>query len=184
MATMTLKYDLDMEHLNPNDEECPIFKLHSFNNRHSSFTHPDDVEHGDIAFVLSYFEHGQCRWYRNGDGSDIYNMDPGGWDTTSVAGVLTIEDREWWDSRTHAERQSAADNWLEYYTSWANGEVYGIEAYRPLPDTTCSEGATHHHREVIYEETWGLIGDAEVKDAEREVRSMLRDAEELEIVHL
>lgn len=186
MATMEVTYDHDSEHLNPNEDDCPLFKLHSFNQRHNSFAHPDDLQrlygNDGIAFVLSYYEHGLGRWYRNGDGSDAFNMDPGGWDTVSVAGVLTIEDREWWDEQTPERRQEAADAWLTYYTDWMNGNVYFVEAWRDLPDTVCSEGATHHHRETIFDACGGYVGDSGLKDAEGEVRFMLKDGEELEVI--
>lgn len=183
MATMEITYDHDSSRLDPNADDYPLFKLRSFNSRHTAFMHPDNIDQGDIAFVLSYFEHGGFRWYRNGDFSDAFNLDPGGWDTVAVAGMLTIEDRETWDSWSDEDRQKAADAWLDYYNAWGNGEVYVIEAWRDLPDTVCSEGYTHHHREEIFEACGGIVGDDGIKWAEEEARSMLKDDEELEIVH-
>lgn len=141
MLKVTLNYDHDLE--NPCDYDG--WKLHSFCRRHASFKHPDDLGLGPIdpatglpkvnnpglrsklkhglAFYLSYFEHGNCIWFLNGE-------QPCGvefrWDGVRVAGLLV------WSSsakdlgpKTLDARRDDAAAFLKSYTSWCNGEAYG-----------------------------------------------------------
>lgn len=41
---LTIHQDEDAGHLDPFDEDSPLFKLHSFNDRDTHFTHPDQME--------------------------------------------------------------------------------------------------------------------------------------------
>jgi len=102
--------------------DCPTefsdWKLVSFNQRHNSFGEIEDLEElkkrikEGTAFSLSYFEHGQCSWSLSGEGSNCP------WDSVSYAGVL------YWEGEGKPEEEWAR-GFLEEYTNWCNGNVYG-----------------------------------------------------------
>jgi hypothetical protein len=138
-----IEHDCEVE--SPSNDDCS-WTLHSFNRRHRSFTHPDELgisvdrdddgTHGlvaegelakklenGLAFWLSYFEHGQCMWFLK-DGPV-----PGGvefrWDGTRYAGLLVWDNPEnEIGAKTREDRAKDAAGFLEDYTSWANGEGY------------------------------------------------------------
>jgi len=130
-CTLRVEYD--------HDTECPSdwgrWKLVSFSKRHASFSGPAAYIAGlnqfgepipanigirrrlqaGTAFVLSYFEHGQCVWSLMGEGPQCR------WDGVPVAGILL------WDGGTPPpaeHREADARQFLRTYTAWANGECY------------------------------------------------------------
>jgi len=130
MKIVTLMYDHGAE--SPADFDG-TWTLHSFNRRHKSYAGPDQffpdgkptiglrrkLDVG-LAFVLSYFEHGPCRWSRHGTGPQCQ------WDNVDVAGVLIWEHApKDMGAKSYADRAKDADQFLDTYTAWANGEVYG-----------------------------------------------------------
>lgn len=132
---LTVEYDQDSEC--PNDFDG--WKLKSFNRRHASFDDPykwlAKGKEGEIiganigitgklragtAFILSYHEHGNCQWALRGEAF------PCQWDTAQVAGILVWEQAlDNLGSKTYADRQKDARVFLETYTDWCNGSVYG-----------------------------------------------------------
>src|SRR5262245_27751229 len=108
MLKLNLSHDADLE--NPCDHDG--WRVHSFCRRHAAFRHPADLGLGNIdpatglpriknpglrsklknglAFVLSYYQHGQCLWFLHGE-------EPAGvefqWDGTRIAGLLVWEDK-------------------------------------------------------------------------------------------
>jgi len=134
-------------------DECPdnpledgIWKMYSFSRRHSNHVDPEDVgfEYDDDgalgpdkdlqaklndgrAFLLDYYEHGQCMWSLSGGGPQCR------WDTSRFAGILLWEaENEGAHPSTAEERTEWAKSAVEMFTSWCNGEVYGytVEAFR------------------------------------------------------
>lgn len=81
-------------------------------------------EHPDVLAIMSYYEHGLCRWMV---GPSVV-PDYGGFDTTNVAGVMVWngedDERKWWNDRTDEERSKALDAIADEYTSWVNGDCY------------------------------------------------------------
>lgn len=146
-----LAYDQDAEM----PESAGLFRLHSFSNRHISFTHPDEIE-GREGFPLSYFEHGLCRWDLAGTMSNTPDFR---WDGVEFAGFLEVnpdgemDDKDWWDGLTIEEREKIAAGYLEGYTSWANGDVWG---YTITKMGQCDRGFDHD--EEIVDSCWGFIG--------------------------
>ena len=141
MLKLTLHYDTDLE--NPCEHDG--WKVYSFGRRHANFRHPDDLGLGTIdpgtglpkinnpglrsklrnglAFFLSYYEHGQCLWFLNGE------QPPGvefTWDGVKIAGLLVWEAKasDLGPRTCDGRRQDAAD-FLQTYTAWCNGEGYG-----------------------------------------------------------
>lgn len=136
MKVVTLYYDSDLQ--NPADWDGQ-WTLYSFNRRHYSYADPEQFFPNGrpsiglrrklnvgLAFTLSYTEHGNCRWFRGGEersgGRGDYDFD-----TVRIAGLLVWEHspREM-GARTLEERQRDADQFLETYTAWANGDGYGF----------------------------------------------------------
>lgn len=119
------------------------WQLYSFGRRHWNFKHPADLglgpldpygepqvrslalreqlEHG-TAFLCSYYEHGNCRWWIKGDSY------PAGvefvWDGCRVAGLLVWQGgAATLQPKTYNDRHTAAAQFLEDYTLWCNGEL-------------------------------------------------------------
>jgi len=131
-----------------NPVEDGRFIVYSFNRRHASFKDPEELGLGPpddegnptilnkdlrakfdagLAYVLSYEEHGRCRWFLAGGSVDQ-------WDGARVAGVLVlhldddaldavVED----DAANYLEGVARAE--IEIYTAWCNGDVYDAEVY-------------------------------------------------------
>lgn len=130
----------------PNDYDG--WKAYSFSTRHSNHADPDDVgfEYDDdkeclipgkdlqakldsgLAFLLSYFEHGQCQWSLAGEGPQCR------WDSVTFAGILVWEEEESaLGPKTKKDREKDARAFISNYTAWCNGYVYGftIDVVRP-----------------------------------------------------
>ena len=130
MKTVTLMNDDSPE--NPADFRG-AWKLYSFSRKFASFEDPENffpdgkpsiglrrkLDTG-LAFVLSYFEHGNCVWSRKGTGPQCQ------WDNVQVAGILIWEHKpKDMGAKSYDDRAKDADGFLEMYTCWCNGEVYG-----------------------------------------------------------
>jgi hypothetical protein len=128
-------YDHDTD--SPNDRGD--WQLHSFNSRHRAFTDPANfIRPGPLgaivpvnggisrklavgtAFILSYFEHGDCVWGHHGETPSCQ------WDTTKVAGILVWEQpAKNLGPKSYVDREEDARYYLEEYTDWANGQCLG-----------------------------------------------------------
>lgn len=134
-------------------------------------TLPHDYQTDEtIAFKLSYFEHGLCRWSLTGEGSS----DP--WDSVPFAGVLLVREEflSDWETMSPEDRVEAARSFCDEYTAWANGWIYNISVTRPEGDCPCCNRA---YDPEILASCGGFIfsmseeGDAYRKDAiEEQVR--------------
>jgi hypothetical protein len=144
-----MRYEIILDegpHENPCEEDS--WEVVSFGNRHYNFRRPEDVgvrgmdAYGQLqfiigmqrkierntAFVLSYYEHGQCSWFLKGHGL------PGTdcvWDGVKNAGLLIWRGNANDIGKTPEDRERFAMHFIEIYTHWCNGEVYG---YRILDD--------------------------------------------------
>lgn len=206
---LTIHHDEDSAHLNPNEEDN-LFRLHSFSTRHISYTDPDKLlacnkcgedkgDHpirdyngrflcvryeGPEGFPLSYFEHGLCRWSLAGemDGAPDFR-----WDGVRIAGFLEVvvsdSERGWWDEQTPEFKVEVARGFVETYTEWCNGEVYGYTLER-VKEEVCSLGFTHELQgDEDLDSCWGFIGFDYFQEAVREATSdMGATEEETEIV--
>ncbi|WP_169979811.1 hypothetical protein [Tautonia rosea] len=127
------------------DAECPSewegWRLVSFSHRHRSYEAPERYCKGldeagyplpahiglsrmldtGTAFWLSYYEHGLCRWSLMGEGPYCR------WDSTRVAGILLWERPPPELPSGYQPREADARRFLDIYTDWANGQVYGYD---------------------------------------------------------
>lgn len=151
METKTVEHDGHTFRISiypDSDAECPSewegWRLVSFSHRHRSYEPPEryckglDTFGGPIpahiglsrklatgtAFWLSYYEHGLCRWSLMGEGSQCR------WDSTRLAGILLWERPPPELPAGYAKREADARRFLDTYTAWANGEVYGYDIER------------------------------------------------------
>lgn len=129
--------------------ECPTdfdsWKMVSFNHRHYNYedrTKYDCEETADSlqkgkAFLLRYSEHGpQCIWNRIINGDDLSDSD----------GIMIWEGEDIPDCKW-------ADGFLETYTNWCNGEVYGFSVYEA---ERCNLG--HVHKKDLIDSCGGFYG--------------------------
>lgn len=127
--TLTIGYDRDVERP---DSMYDGWRLISFCCRHDNFEHPAayclnnreniglrrKLQVG-LAFHLSYFEHGLCKWSLCGEGPQCR------WDTVAIAGLLIwIGKPTDIGAKTYKDRAADARNFLEEYTDWCNGNCY------------------------------------------------------------
>lgn len=122
------------------DDPCEYgWKVYSFNRRHANFKHPDEIEEDEsiraklangLAFPLSYFEHGQCLWAIQHELPPMANCR---FDSVGYAGVVVWEeDEDDIGAKTVEDRRADARAFIERFTEWCNGEIYGytVRAYK------------------------------------------------------
>lgn len=138
MKTVTILPDSDLE--NPAEMEG-AWTPYSFSRRHANFRSCKDlgfVTNGvlyrannpglrkklevGLAFVLGYYEHGNCVWFLHDDPPTGVEFE---WDGVQVAGLLIWEHpAKKMGFKTYEDRRKDAKTFLETYTSWCNGEGY------------------------------------------------------------
>ena len=149
MAKKRFKLIVEHDDCVESPNEWGSWKVASFNRRHVDSSDPQDYfvrtnNRGSIdidvlrpvnigfarklqvgtAFILSYSEHGLCRWSLSEEGPQCQ------WDTTSFAGVITHEANPSWSlvpgdrQATYRERQEDARQFLATYTEWCNGSTF------------------------------------------------------------
>jgi len=125
MRTVEIWHDQDAP--NPMDNDGS-WKLYSFSTRHVNFKHPDEFRgigftrklQVGTAFLLSYYEHGNCVWSLRNEGPQCQ------WDSVRTAGILVWEESPSnMGAKTLEERAKDARAFLKDYTAYCNGECYG-----------------------------------------------------------
>lgn len=141
---LVIKFWHDDQPIDPN--EWDGWKAYSFSRRHGNSVEPYDVGFEDdddgnlepnkdlraklksgLAFMLDYYEHGQCAWSLSGEGTQCQ------WDTSRFAGLLVWEhDEDNIGAKTVEDRRKDATAFINRYTLWCNGEIYGytMEAFK------------------------------------------------------
>lgn len=156
--TLTIGYDHDLERP---DSGYDGWKPISFNRRHNNFVHPDRYrlhQPGNIglrrkltvglAFWLSYYEHGLCRWSLRGEGPQCR------WDSVDIAGLLNWTGKPSdIGAKTYEDRAHDARNFLEAYTDWCNGNCYwfSLEDDQKILDSCSGFIGTEQLTEAINE---------------------------------
>lgn len=94
-----------------------------------------DSLHDGYAYWLDYFEHGNCSWSRSGHGQQCQ------WDNSRHAGILYWEHPREDIGNIDAPPEERleqlakdADGFLECYTDWCNGWVYGYSIDDAITD--------------------------------------------------
>lgn len=175
-VTITIEPDEDAE--NPCDWDG--WKVFSFNSRHRrSYAHPEKLglstaldDHGlpkitnpglrrkvevGLAHFLSYYEHGACMWSLLGGGPQCR------WDSTRIAGLLV-----WGQppgnmgNKTREAREKDAAAFIETYTSWCNGSVYGYSINDPEGEIENEGCWGFYDMDGMFREIKDLVNDREV----------------------
>jgi len=126
------------------DAESPCdgdgWTAYSFSRKHGNFKHPDELGFDEgrpteelqtklkagLAFILDYFEHGNCVWSLGGTGPQCR------WDSVSGAGLLIWEgDPDDMGAKTFEDREKDAKGFIERFTEWCNGSVFGYSIDDP-----------------------------------------------------
>lgn len=151
MKIVSLHYDDNPE----NPCELGGWKVYSFNRRHVNCRNREDFFVDGkptigfrrklgvgLAFGLNYYEHGLCAWYRHR------------WDVVDSGGVLVWENKpKYIGAKTYEDRAKDADSFLEMYTKWCNGEVYGFDVKEEVVLPCCG-----HTKLCDLESAWGFYG--------------------------
>jgi len=168
---------IDDSPTNPMERGDGEWTLYSFNSRHISYKNPDKFLPPSLglrrkldvgtAFLLSYYEHSGCVWSLQGDGPQCR------WDSVQCAGILLWEHPvSNMGAKTYEDRAKDAASFLETYTCWCNGEVYGYE----IEDVTNCKECGH---EIVKDDPdgscWGFYG-SDIAYMAEEVRAALGDA--------
>lgn len=127
-AGLRVRIEPDQDAENPTSW-CQEWRIVSFNSRHCNFEHPDNYMPVSIglrrklevgtAFFLSYYEHGLCRWSLSGEGSTCP------WDSVGTAGIMLYDNPGNMGAKDYEGRAKDARGFLETYTPWCNGDVWG-----------------------------------------------------------
>ena len=164
------KYIVKIEH----DQDCssPMendgnWQFYSFCDRHNNFKHPDEFFGEDgkpnrqiarklrngLAFLLSYHEHGLCRWDVSGHGPSCQ------WDSVSKAGIAVWEEPPGdMGAKTYEDRKKDCQGSTEEYTEWCNGNCYGYI----IQERKLRNGVIKRKR---LDSGWGFIGSDYVVEA-------------------
>lgn len=167
-VTLTIGYDQDMERP---DSTYDGWKPISFSRRHNNFVHPDHyclskpeniglrrkLEVG-LAFWLSYYEHGLCRWSLRGEGPQCH------WDSVDIAGLLVWTGKPSdIGAKSYEDRTTDARNFLEEYTDWCNGNCYwfSLEDDQKILDSCGgfigTEQLTEAINQALEERDWVMV---------------------------
>lgn len=147
MLKIEIAHDQDTE--NPT-EYLPV-KLVSFNTRHSNFQDPNTIDEAEVAYWLSYSEHGSCKWDLADNGMPL-GFDH--WDHVGVAGAMLFRDvdKGWYDV---PNPKKYAQSVVDEYTDWCNGYTYG---YIVSEQKSTCDNPDHVEWEEV-DSCWGFIGD-------------------------
>lgn len=178
---VTIDHDSDVE--SPCDW-CGSWKIYSFSNRHVNFRNPSEF-FGDngkpllafrnklrvgLAHILSYYEHGQCRWMLSGNTGGCPDWQ---WDGVDVAGVAVWEESPSnMGAKSQEDRAKDCEQWLDVYTDWCNGACYWYQIEQVEEDEDGREYADRVH----VDSCGGFIGEDSVAEAIQE--SLPEDATE------
>ena len=153
------------------NDDCPEnpcddfgWRVVSFNRNHVNFAHPEGYVNRDgspvhiglrrkleagTAYILSYYEHGSSAWMLAHSKEWAATPDKQ-WDGCSVAGILLWEDKPNYIGKTPELRREAASAFIEVYTNWCNGNVYGFRVEKVVECDTCGSENTEDLDDVSH----------------------------------
>jgi len=199
MTTMTEQVKLRVKIAHDHDTQSPNsegpgedgeWTIISFSNRHINYEDPynyfnfdngslnpitdelkQKLENGH-AHLLDYFEHGLGKWSRHGHGPQCQ------WDNAQYAGLLVWNHKpEDMGATTYEDRAKDADNFLERYSDWCNGNCYG---YIITKINHCDSCGQEHDSEEL-DSCWGFIGDDIEHGIAEALNYILKDYPDAEI---
>jgi hypothetical protein len=153
------------------------WKPYSFSRKHPNFKHPNEFDPAEdeelaanlkngLAFWLSYYEHGLCRWSLSGEGPTCR------WDSRQRAGILVWEQDEGdIGAKSYEERAEDARAAVKVFTEWCNGEVYAFGILEPCESCGCSCNGD------VVESGGGYIGEDGVTQMFEMIRSHLGEGD-------
>jgi len=176
----------DESPLNPMEDWDGFGKFVSFNSRHITFQHPNDIEQDEDMVLLSYFEHGNCLWGVKGT---MNGMPDFRWDGTDTAGVWYPDDclrkeadmeglKKGTPERAKRMEEFAAQA-CETWTQYCNGEVYGysVRIYKLLKLEDGSPvdaiGVYEDESALFQDSCYGFFGR---EYAEQEMEGLVEDS--------
>jgi len=166
----------------PEGHEYEGFACDEMPTAHGEGRIEDHEWEGPEGFLLSYFEHGLCRW---GLAGTMSGMPDFRWDGVAIAGFLEViaegDTLTWWNGLEDERKEELAASMMEIYTEWVNGENYGYKLEK-VTKHECDQGFYHEDVEDL-DSCWGFTG---ANWFEQEVQSVLHHfdvpEDELEIV--
>lgn len=98
------------------------------------------------VFTINKYEHGLCRYYRDGDAQTSSRIPDQQWDVSHGCALYVAPD----DCPDPAKY---CDSVMEEFTNWCNGEIYGIchDVYRKIGDAWKKQ-------DEDCDACWGFIG--------------------------
>lgn len=151
-TTQSIRLNIKFWHDDCAEDPCDYggWKVHSFSRRHYNraepgdigFVYDDETEQyvpdedlqakldAGLAFFLSYYEHGNCLWSLQGD---LPAMARCPFDSVGLAGFLVWDaDESDIGAKTVEDRRADAERFIERYTEWCNGHVFGytVQAFK------------------------------------------------------
>ncbi len=157
------------------NEDCPPdpcddgdWEIKQFNRRHKHYVDPDSFRDNDgvhlsaemhtmldsgEAYLLDYFEHGNCMWSISGSGPQCQ------WDNSRGAGFLVAKNVEDLPADKESRRKLAV-SFLEWYTNWCNGSIYSAEVLDAYGEKIESFYAFSEPKD-LFEELSVLVGPGE-----------------------
>lgn len=126
MRKLVLRIEHDGQTESPFEFGNDEWEFVSFCDKHAAYKNPEQFNNigmarnikSGTAFVLDYFEHGNCVWSLAGNGPQCR------WDTSNNAGLLIWRGKPKDLAKTADKRREIAARVLETYTQWCNGECY------------------------------------------------------------
>lgn len=164
----------------PQDPREEDWNVYSFNHRHENYKHPDEFEDDEafqakltngFAFPLSYYEHGQCVWSLANEGPRCQ------WDSVSHAGYLVWEQDEENIGGDRDAREADARRFVDRFTQWCNGQVYGytIDAVRPCGSCGKDEDVPEDEHDIETIPCGGFYVDSDTEDDMNVIIESIRD---------
>ncbi len=131
----------------------------SFSTKHINYKNPQEIECHPDRVGLSYYEHGQCRWFVR----DELQPPDMQWDGVRHAGIwepdeaLRYEVKGLDDKARRKKMVEFASQACKIYSDWCNGEVYEAR-YKVYPVKKTEDG------QVLREEHYYCDEDCEEED--------------------
>jgi hypothetical protein len=123
-----------------------------------------ETEHPGRVFLINKYEHGLCRYYRQGDVKTSAGIPDQRWDVSSGVAIFISPD-------DCPDPVKYCDSVMEEFTNWCNGDIHGV--CHATYNRCSKDGEKWEWIEGETDECWGYIGydnAQQVRDEEHEFR--------------